>query len=347
MLTERQKNIMIAIVEAYTENEFAEPIGSGTLTKQEGLNFSTATLRNEMAALEEMGYLEKTHTSSGRIPTEKGYRLYVDSLMDVDYLTFELDDQVEKYFNDQKESKVVAAEKLLTQVIDNKDFNYGAIFLEKTAYNSRLKKIDFIHLKNYRGIFLMVTDHGLVLHREIQVPEGISIKNIENTVEYLNEQLHDILLNDIKNAKNITITNQGFFDYMTNAPLVLEFVLRNILRLVEDKKKVIGPYNILKHNDLGDITFAQNYLDSLKNESIYQIVEFDSGPLPVLSSTETMQVSVKIGSEIGLSSLKTCSAVTAIYQSSLGTGAITVFGPMRMKYRYIIAILSGIIKNMN
>ena len=186
MLTDRQKRIMIAVVEGYTDSPNAEPIGSSALSLYEGLDVSTATLRNEMALLEEMGYLEKTHTSSGRIPTEKGYRLYVEELMNIDDIQEELDEQVAQYFENSKLSKKETLSKLVESIVNNKDFNYGAVLLEKTAYNSLIKKIEFVYLKNRRGIFILVTDQGLVLHRETSIPEGINIQSIENTMEFLN-----------------------------------------------------------------------------------------------------------------------------------------------------------------
>lgn len=346
MLTERQKKIMIIIVEAYTENNMAEPIGSSTLAKHEELNVSTATLRNEMAVLEELGYLEKTHTSSGRIPTEKGYRLYVDELMNIDSLVDEMDEQVLQYFENSKLSKKEAAENLIKTIIDNRDFNYGSVLLEKTAYNSVIKKLSFVYLKNQKGLFLMVTDHGLVLSKEASIPKEINISSIEKTIDYLDDKLHNVLLNDFKNAKRIEIFNDGFFDYISNAEAVVEICLRNIRKLVDDKRKIVGQYNILNHPDFADISLAQEYISCLKDESIYQIVEFDSGPLPVISSSESNNVTIKIGSENALQVMKKCSCITAYYQSKNGTGAITIYGPLRMKYRHVISLLKGIINNM-
>lgn len=346
MLTERQKKIMIAIVETYTKSDTLEPIGSSALSKIEGLDVSTATLRNEMASLEEMGYLDKTHTSSGRIPTEKGYRLYVDELMNIDLLQDEIDEQVYNYLENSHISKKEACEQLLKNAIESKEFNYGCVFLEKTAYNSRIKKLCFVYLKNHQGVFLMVTDKGLVLSRIASIPEGINATNVENTIDYLNEKLHDLLLNDFKLAKEIVLTNDGFFDYMPNPEAVLELCIRNIQKLVEDKKKVIGQYNLLSHPEFQDITIAQEYLECLKNESIYQIVEFDNGPLPVISSNNNPSVTIKIGSEHLVNVLKNCSSITVFYQSKESTGAITVFGPLRMKYRYLTSLLIAIAKNM-
>ena len=346
MLTDRQKKIMIAVVEGYTDSPNAEPIGSNVLSKYEGLDVSTATLRNEMALLEEMGYLEKTHTSSGRIPTEKGYRLYVEELMNIDDIQEELDEQVAQYFENSKLSRKETLEKLVESIVNNKDLNYGAVVLEKTAYNSLVKKIDFVYLKNRRGIFILVTDHGLVLHREVLIPEGINIQSIENTIEFLDEKLHNMLLNDFKSAKTINIQTDNFFDYISNAPAVLEICIRNIRKLVDDKRTIIGQYNILNHYDFADLNLAQEYINCLKDGSIYQIVEFDAGPIPVIATKETTGVSIKLGTENNLNIMKKCACVTAYFTSKHHTGSITVYGPLRMKYRQIISFLKALVNNI-
>lgn len=347
MLTERQKKILTSIVESYTESSNAEPVGSHTLMKMEGLsNYSSATLRNEMAELENLGYLEKTHTSSGRIPTEKGYRLYVDELMDTSGINEELNEQINQFFESNHLSKKEMINSLVRMIVNNNDFNYGAIILEKTAYNSKIKRIDFVPLKNHNGVFVLITDQGLVLHKELPIPDGINVSNIEKTIKYLDESLHDCLLNDFKKATTFKVPTEGFFEYMGNAEAVLELCLRSIFTLVEDKKTLIGQFNVLNHEDLADFNTAQEYLDCLKDGTIYDIVEFDNGPLPVISSDDSTNITVKIGHENKVGVMKKCSAITAIYQSKHGTGAITIYGPIRMKYKYIIAALATIVRNV-
>lgn len=219
-------------------------------------------------------------------------------------------------------------------------------FLEKTAYNSRIKKLDFVYLKDHRGIFLLVTDNGLVLTKEVLIPENINVSNVENTMIFLNEKLHDVLLNDFKLAKKLEIINDGFFDYMTNPQASIEICLRSILSLVEDKKTLIGQYNILNHQEFNDIVRAQEYLERLKDGSIYDIVDFDDGPVPSIGTANGNSISIKIGHQNKLRILKSCAVITAIYQSKNGTGAITVYGPLRMKYRFVIALLNAITENM-
>ncbi len=344
MLTDRQKRIIIAIVEAYTESAEAEPIGSNSLKEFEGLGVSSATLRNEMAELENLGYLEKTHTSSGRIPSEKGFRLYVDELMNIEPLIEELDEQVSAVMNDTKLSKKDLAKGLIQKVIDG--YKYSGVVLEKIAFNAKIKFIKFISLKHHKGIFILVTDTGLILNSEVSIPDGLNIQDIEKTVDYLSENLQNILLNDFKNAKVLEFGNDGFFDFMTNARAILEFSLRNISKLVDDKKELISQFNILSHSDFNDINKAQMYLETIKDESIYSVCEFDNGPLPALGSLETNAISVKIGSEHELNILKNCSSITAYFDTKEGIGAITIYGPMRMRYRHIIALLESIVKNM-
>jgi transcriptional regulator of heat shock response len=266
--------------------------------------------------------------------------------MNIDDIQEELDEQVAQYFENSKLSKKETLSKLVESIVNNKDFNYGAVLLEKTAYNSLIKKIEFVYLKNRRGIFILVTDQGLVLHRETSIPEGINIQSIENTMEFLNEKLHDVLLNDFKNAKVINITTDNFFDYISNAPAVLELCLRNIRKLVDDKRTIIGQYNVLNHHDFADLNLAQSYIECLKNGSIYQIVEFDAGPIPVIANDNNAAISIKLGSENNLEIMKKCACVTAYFKSKHHTGAITIYGPLRMKYRQVISFLKALVNNM-
>lgn len=345
MLTDRQKRIIIAIVESYTESDNADPIGSNSLKELEGLGVSSATLRNEMAELEDLGYLEKTHTSSGRIPSEKGFRLYVDELMDISSLKEELDEQVSLVMNDAKKSKKELAVEVVQKIIDG--FKYSGVVLEKIAYNSKIKFIKFVPLKHHKGLFILVTDNGLVLHNETFIPDGLNVNDIEKTIDYLSDNLQNILLNDFKNAKFIELGNDGFFDFMSNARSILEYSLRNINNLVADKRELISQFNFLSHSDFNDINKAQKYLESIKDESIYSVCEFDNGPLPALASGEKVNISIKIGNEHELDVLKQSSSITAYFNTKEGIGAITVYGPMRMRYRYIVSLLESIVENMN
>ena len=155
-----------------------------------------------------------------------------------------------------------------------------------------------------------------------------------------------MLLNDFKNAKTINITADNFFDYISNAPAVLEICIRNIRKLVDDKRTIIGQYNILNHYDFADLNLAQEYINCLKDGSIYQIVEFDAGPIPVITTTEVAGVSIKLGTENNLNIMKKCACITAYFTSKHHTGAITIYGPLRMKYRQVISFLKALVNNI-
>ena len=195
MLSERQKLVLIAIIEEYVKTN--EPVGSFALSKRPELNFSTATLRNEMAQLEEMGFLEKTHTSSGRIPSEKGYRFYVETIMrknNEEDANFPMIDEIFERPNITREEAITESMEIVTELT-----NYATIALGKTAYNSRIKKLEFVSLKENYAVILMVTDQGHVESKRIMVPAGISIREIERTISILDEVLHNCLLSDIQN----------------------------------------------------------------------------------------------------------------------------------------------------
>ena len=193
MLSNRQKLVLKAIIEEYVKTN--EPVGSRTLSKRSELSFSPATLRNDMADLEDYGYLEKTHTSSGRIPSEKGYRLYVEEIIkekDDEHYAFPMIDEIFTRRNLTKEEAINESMALVSDLT-----NYASIVLGQTAYNSRIKKLQFLSLQGQLAIIMMVTDQGHVESKKIIVPEGLSVKEIERVVNVLDEILHDCLVSEI------------------------------------------------------------------------------------------------------------------------------------------------------
>ena len=352
-LSQRKKDILTIIVETYTENENLDPIGSSELLKKLGVNVSTATLRNEMAELEELGYLEKTHTSSGRIPTAKGYRLYFDELLVLDDLQG-ITEFVRSKMEQTKLPKAQACRKVLEELLNKEELNYSALLLEKTAYNSSIAKIVFVPTNNNQGVFILVTNRGQIYHNETYISKNLNIADIERTVAFFDENFHGLLLNDFKNARKIEINNFDFFNYISNSEDIVKFVIINLNKLLADKKEIICPYNILKHSDFSDIRFAQSYLNEINNNNIFQLINFDGEPLPVIGSSNQVNISVKVASEHNthniseenISLFKNFSSITAYYSTKEGTGAITVYGPVRMKYKSVIAILSAIVCNL-
>lgn len=332
MLSERQKLVLIAIVEEYVKNN--EPIGSLALSKRPELQFSTATLRNEMAQLEEMGYLEKTHTSSGRIPSEKGYRLYVESIImnrKQEDISFPMIDKIFEQPNITSEVAIAESMDLVTQLT-----NYATIALGKTAYNSRIKKLEFISLKQNYAVILMVTDKGHVESKKIIIPEGISIKDIEKTIKVLDELLHNCLVSDIQNVLFEEIENDEIRDYIKYHNDLVDAFVNAFSDMASDKYHMSGKYNILSQPEFQDVNKVREFIDAVEKKDILRVVKSDS-----------MGITIKIGQENELKIMQDCSVITVPYETNSGSvGAISVFGPTRMEYSKVIPLLEYIAKNM-
>lgn len=332
MLTLRQKLVLIAIVEEYVKSN--EPVGSLTLCKRPELNFSSATLRNEMALLEDMGYLEKTHTSSGRIPSEKGYRLYVEEVImrrKNDEERFPLIDQIFERPFITREEAITESMELVTELT-----NYATIALGKTAYNSRVKKLEFISLKENYAVILMVTDQGHVESKRIVVPYGLSVREIEETIRVLDKALHNCLVSDIKNHLLNDITNEEISDYIHYHSQLVDAFINAFTDMVSDKYHFSGKYNILTEPEFQDANKMRAFLEAVEKRDIFRIVKSDS-----------MGINIRIGQENELKIMRDCSVITVPYETTSGSvGAITVFGPTRMNYSQVIPLLEYIAKNM-
>lgn len=332
MLTEREKLVLIAIVEEYVKTN--EPVGSLALSKRPELNFSTATLRNDMAALEEMDYLEKKHTSSGRIPSEKGYRLYIEEVMKRDLnknSNFPMIDEIFNRPNITGEQALYESMELVAQLT-----NYASITLGKTAYSSRIKKLEFISLKGNQAVILMVTDLGHVESKKILVPDSISINEVEKVVKVLDEVLHNALVSDIKNIiydPSLSTSVKEYLNY--HEKLVASFV-NAFTDMATDKFHMSGRYNILSQPEFQDIEKAKAIFKVLEEKNIVRVINSD-----------TTGLTIKIGTENEVKVMQDCSIITVPYESSDGTlGSISILGPTRMEYVKVIPLLEYIAKNM-
>lgn len=330
MITKRQVLILVAIVEEYVKTN--EPVGSVTLTKRDDLNCSSATIRNEMAILEELGYLEKTHTSSGRVPSEKGYRLYVEEVMkrQKDHeVSYPIIDEIFSRPDISSSEAISESMSLFTDLT-----NYASIVLGKTAINSRIKKIQLIELKYPNALIIMVTDQGHVENKRIRIPEGFKYSDIEKVIKALDEILHNVLFSDIEK-----VISNGEFDeklkYYMNYHEELVYACLEIFKdMVSDKYQLSGKYNIMSQPEFQDIEKAKEFLDAIERKDIMRIV-----------SSDRSGITIKIGQENELKFLKDCTVITVPYEASDGTiGAISVFGPTRMEYSKVISLLEYIAK---
>lgn len=333
MISERQKLILKAIVEEFVRTN--EPVGSKTLTNNElfGLNVSPATIRNEMAVLEEEGLIIKTHTSSGRIPSEDGYKLYVQGVLnDKENVTsFPLIDEIFEKDLISREEAIKESVALVSDIT-----NYAAIVLGTASYNAKIKKIQFVSLTQRHAVILIVTDQGYVESKKIIIPEEIKVSEMEKIINILNEMLYDCPISDIDKRIKEYLEKDNINSYMFYYEKFISALTRVFTEMVQDKFFMSGQSNILNQPEFQDINKAKGILDVIENQEILKAVNVTNN-----------SISVKIGGDNKIHAMKDCTVITVPYELDDGkTGAIAVIGPTRMHYQKVIPLLEYIAKNI-
>jgi len=333
LLTARQIQILNAIVDNYIRQ--AEPVGSRTISKREDVNFSSATIRNEMADLEEMGFLEQPHTSAGRIPSQKGYRFYVDHLLNPFELMPKDVRQIRQLFAD----RYYEAEQITNQTaaILSSLTNYTSIVLGYEVKDARLKHIQFIPLNTTTAVAIIVTTTGKVQNKTIQIPDGVPIHEIERLVNFLNFKLVGLPLRELKHHihKELTLELQKLLDNYESALQLLEDTFRTE---AEERVVLKGTTNIMMQPEFRDVEKVKEILDFL--ESNDQLLKhFD---------TSAKGIQVKIGTENMEDAINNCSIISATFHvDGLPLGTIGILGPTRMEYGKVIGVVDFLAKDLS
>jgi heat-inducible transcriptional repressor len=332
MLSERQIIILITIIEEFVKT--AEPIGSRTLSKMEHLPYSPATIRNEMADLEEMGYLEKTHSSSGRVPSEKGYRFYVDYIQeysDVDTTEFSPISELFTKKNLEREEAIKEAVKILSEIT-----NYTSIVLGPNANQSRVKKFEFVPLSEKNAVLVLITDRGHVESRNLVIQDGINIKEVEKVIHLMNETLVNCLVSEIPEKLNYEI-KPYFKQFMNYYEKLIDSILEAFSTLANDKYYLSGRSNIFYQPEFQDINKLHKLMLALEDKQMLKIVQANERGLQV-----------RIGQENHIDAMRNCTVITVPYKIAQDEyGTIAVVGPTRMEYSKVIPLLEYIAKNIS
>ncbi|WOO36656.1 heat-inducible transcriptional repressor HrcA [Anaerocolumna sp. AGMB13020] len=334
-LDERKLKILQAIIRNYLET--GEPVGSRTISKYTDLNLSSATIRNEMADLEELGYIIQPHTSAGRIPSDKGYRLYVDTLLEDK--THEVEEMKELIL--EKAGKL---DQLLKQVArllaDNT--NYTTL-VTKPQYRS--KKVKFIQLTEVDATHILA----------VILVEGNVVKNkIIEVTECLNKEIIlklNIVFNTFLQGLDLTEINMSLIQKMKeqagNYNMLVSHILDAVAEAISEEDDVeiftSGATNILKYPELSDVDKVMELIDTLEEkEQLSDII------INKLEAPESGGIQVYIGSETPVKSMKDCSVVTATYQIEEGVyGKIGIIGPKRMDYERVVNILHTLMAQLD
>lgn len=333
MLSDRQLLILQVIIDDFIRS--AQPVGSRTLSKKDEISLSSATIRNEMADLEELGYIEKTHTSSGRIPSEKGYRYYVDHILAPQKLNSIEISRIHSIFAEriyELEKIVQNSAKILSELT-----NYTAILLGPRVKETKLKRLQIVPLNNETAVAIMITDTGHVENRIFSIPLGFNLNDFEKMVNILNERLTNVPISDLKGKiyKEVAVLLK---QHIQNYDALLYTLLETIS--VKDQEKLFfgGKANILNQPEFRDIQKIHSLMDMIEREhGFYDLVK----QIP-------HGIHVKIGKENERSEMENCSLITATY--SIGNepvGTIAILGPTRMEYSRVISLLDFLSTDMS
>ena len=332
MLDDRKKKVLQAIVEEYINT--AEPVSSNALTNNYGLNYSSATIRNEMADLEKKGYLDKTHTSSGRIPSEKGYRYYVDELMKDDDISLE---EI-KYISSKLETKVNEIEEL-TKIAANtisEVTHYTTLSIGPKNDEQIIEEIKFVPLGQRMIMAVILTESGLVKETIIKFDEDITEKQVE-TVNYMfNQKLKGKPLETIKGT-----LEDYLFDEMTYSVNVIKPIIEQIKKVIEEDSKIYleGTNKSFDLPEFNSLEVAKNFVNVLDTKELMQ---------DMLNSGFAQDINVYIGNENEKDELKDFSIVT--FKHKVGNkdlGTIGIIGPKRMDYSKVISVMKYISKKLD
>lgn len=329
MLNERQKNLLKIIVEEYIKT--ARPIGSKAIC--ELLNCSSATVRNEMSFLEDLDLLEKTHTSSGRIPSEKGYRYYVDNIMKPKELTGEDVLNLQKIFDNQ--SLALSDTIIRSMEIVSELTNYTSIVLGTDSKENKVSKVEVVPLTDKNFIAIVITDKGHVEHRNMYLEETVEIKEIKQTVDLINKfiigtpisEVSKKLEYEVKPKIGETIKQQkAIYEALYNAFSDIESNDENI--------KVNRPSNILKEPEFNDTSKMRSILDKFEDKNL------------IKNFKETYDgINVYIGSESEFDD--DVSIIKTKYKVNGEEGTIALIGPKRMEYDRVMPLLKYIKDNID
>ena len=326
-LSERKHTILRAIIQNYLET--GEPVGSRTLSKSTDLKLSSATIRNEMADLEDLGYIFQPHTSAGRIPSDKGYRLYVDMLMqdkeqeleELKSVMLEKTDRVEKVL--KQAAKVLAA-----------NTNYATMVSSPVNRRNSLKFIQLSPVDAHQIVAVIVMSGNVIKNKIIDVGEMLG----NETLLKLN-----MLLNTTLNGMSIEEINLGLIARLKEQAGIHSNVISDVLDAVADIIQVeddmeiytSGATNIFKYPELSDKQSAQEILNAFEEKQ--QLAELVT---ETLSSEENHGIQVYIGDEAPVKTMRDCSVVTATYDLGDGMkGTIGIIGPKRMDYEKVVSNL--------
>lgn len=325
MLTRRQEEILKMIVMEYIK--LAKPVGSKLLSKE--LNCSSATVRNEMQELEEMGLLEKTHTSSGRVPSEKGYRYYVDNLMELKELNGEEVFKLQTVFNNTQLELSDVLNRSLELISDMT--SYTSIMLDSKSHDNKLKEISIVPVNTNTVVVIVVTDQGNAFHKNMEI-HGVSLEEVKKTVKLINDLIVGTPIDEVSSKLEFEI-KPVIGRYVREHELLYNAFYDVFTDISSKNINVVGKNNILKHQEFNNVSKVKDIFSKLDDREILEGIE-----------EENNDINIYIGHENKMDPDVT--VIKTNYKTSKDSGTIAIIGPKRMEYDKVVNLLDYIKKQI-
>lgn len=326
MLTTRQEKILELIVREYIKT--ARPVGSKLLCHE--LKCSSATIRNEMATLEDLNYLEKTHVSSGRVPSEKGYRYYVDNLMQLNTINGEDLLKLQIIFNNNKIEINSCLKKSLEIVAEMTDCT--SIVLGSKANLNRLKKVEVLPLSENSLLAIIVTDKGHVEHRNMNI-NNIPVEEIEKSVALINKLLVGTPIDEINQKLEFEvkpIINQ----YVKQYKAIYSAFYQVFNDFTMDNVSIVGKNNMLNQPEFNNVEKIKSLYNKLDSQEVLNDIYAENNDISIYIGKES-----KVDDDVTVIKTK--------YKTGNDEGTIAIIGPKRMDYERIVSMLEYIKENIS
>ena len=334
-LDERKRKILEAIIRNYMET--GEPVGSRTISKYTDLNLSSATIRNEMSDLEEMGYILQPHTSAGRIPSDKGYRFYVDTIME----------RKDKEVTEMKEMMIEKADKMelvlknLAKVLAT-NTNYAAMVSAPQYHSSKVKFIQLSQVDETQLLAVIVLEGNIVRNQMIHLTKSLDNETLLKLNILLNTSLNGLTLSEINLGVIAKLKEQaGIHSDIVNE--VLDAVAQAIQSEEDLEIYTSGATNIFKYPELSEGSKASELIHTFEEkQQLNELVQ------ETLSNESETGIKVYIGNENSVQSMKDCSVITCTYELDEGMqGTIGIIGPKRINYEKAVDTLKTLMVQLD
>ncbi|MDD2420642.1 MAG: heat-inducible transcriptional repressor HrcA [Heliobacteriaceae bacterium] len=330
-MDERKQKVLCAIIRDYVST--AEPVGSRTIARKYNFGVSPATIRNEMSDLEELGFIEQPYTSAGRIPSDRGYRYFVDCLMEREQLGEQEAGLIHHVFNNLEE-----VNGLFQQVTDllSRLTNYTAVMLSPRIGNPTFQQIQLIPYQTDKAIAVVITSVGTVESKLLNIPEVITSDDLAWVAYLINNNLHGMPLYQLRSVIRL-IQNLGESKVLFDQAVGL--IDRALKAQANEKVYLGGVLNIFNQPEFKDVEKIRTLLGILEEHQIVRTL---------LNETSEEGLCIKIGTENRHQGIRDCSMISATYKiDGEVVGVIGILGPTRMEYSKAVTVVENLTENLS